>query len=337
MHILPGLYLLATPSLIAADSPPKTGLDNYLGKLRYQSIDFKLNEANKPLLQGDLGTGKKVTFVLDTGWSMTTINTRSAAGLKTLGELKVELDDALMGRLNDPALLLMQSMTLGHAQFVNQPAVSQELKFDYTSIPFEAIIGCDFLFRNYCMIDLYARKLYVRGAPRSEEETRAMEETFKRIRLIEVPARLSTQLTGGLRIECMANDTPVTLLVDTGCNISVLDESQTDRLGLTFVRENRPATGSLIPEEVSGRGVGVGEIGTHKFRVAKLRSLQLGSAKWQNVNVAIGNLKYWGLAKSPENKEETQGLFGIDELTKHGVLIDYSSRKLWLRPEGWKH
>jgi hypothetical protein len=116
----------------------------------------------------------------------------------------------------------------------------------------------------------------------------------------------------------------------------VVDESQIDRLGLTFVRDDRPAKGSLIPEEISGRAVGVGEIGMHKFRVTKIRSFQLGPAKWQNVNVAIGNLKYWGLSKTPENNEETQGLFGIDELTKHGVLIDYSSRKLWLRPEGWK-
>src|SRR5512140_1033435 len=106
MYLLPAFCLCATPNLIAADSSGKTGLDNYLNKLRYQSIDFKLNEANKPLLQGDLGSGKKLTFVLDTGWSMTTINTRSAAGLKTLGDLKVELDDELMGRLNDPAMLL---------------------------------------------------------------------------------------------------------------------------------------------------------------------------------------------------------------------------------------
>jgi hypothetical protein len=332
-----GSFLLFGARLLAADSSGKASLDTYLRQIRYQPIDFKLNEANKPLVQGDLGTGKKLTFVLDTGWSMTTINTRSASGLNNLGDLKVELDDALMGRLNDPSMLLIKTLTLGHSQFLNQPAASQELTFDYMSIPFEGIIGSDFFFRNHCLFDLYARKLYVRGMPRSAEESQAMEETFRKSGFIEIPARLSSHLIGGLRIDCVVNNKPVVLLVDTGCNITVLDESQIDRLALTFVRENRPSTGSLIPQEVSGRGVGVGEIGMHKFRVAKLQSLQLGSAKWQNVNVAIGNLSYWGLSKSGSTPEETHGVFGIDELTKHGVLIDYSSRKLWLRPETSKH
>src|SRR5258706_8669012 len=265
IRALLGLLLITGVRLRAADSSGKGGLDSYLKLIGYQAIDFKLNEANKPLVQGDVGSGKKLTFVLDTGWSATAINTKNAAGIKTLGELNVTLADAVLGPVNDPSMLLIQNLTLGNSHFVNQPAMSQDLKFDYTTIPFQGAIGCDFFIRHHCILDLHVRKLYVRATARTADDTRAMEETFRRSKLTEISAQISTNSLGVLRVECLINGKPVKLLVDTGCNISVLDNSQADRLGLTFMRENRPPKGSLIPQEISGDAVGIGSIGMHKF------------------------------------------------------------------------
>jgi predicted aspartyl protease len=337
MYVLAGLCLFSNPNLIAADSSGKDGLDNYLRLIGYQAIDFKFNEGNKPLVQGDLGSGKKLTFVLDTGWSITAINTKSAAGIKTFGELNVTLDDAVLGRVDDPSMLLIQNLMLGNSHFVNQPAMSQELKFDYTTIPFQGAIGCDFFIRHHCILDLHVRKLYVRARARTADDTRAMEETFRRSKLTEISAQISTNSLGVLRVECLINGKPVKLLVDTGCNISVLDNSQADHLGLILMRENGPPKGSLIPQEIRGDAVGIGGIGMHKIHMVKVQSLQIGTGKWEKVNFAIGNLSYWGLTQTADERDSTQGLYGVDELTRHGVLIDYSTGKLWFRNEGWKH
>src|SRR5258706_2160695 len=127
IRALLGPLLISGVRLLAADSSGKGGLDSYLKLIGYQAIDFKLNEANKPLVQGDVGSGKKLTFVLDTGWSATAINTKSAAGIKTLGELNVTLEDAVLGRGNDPAMLLIHNPTPRKSHFINHTAVSQHL------------------------------------------------------------------------------------------------------------------------------------------------------------------------------------------------------------------
>ncbi len=144
----------------------------------------------------------------------------------------------------------------------------------------------------------------MRAAAQTADDTRAMEETFRLSKITEISAQISTNSLGVLRVECLINGKPVKLLVDTGCNISVLDNSQADRLGLTLVRENGPPKGSLIPEEVSGNAVGIGGIGMHKFHAAKVQSLQLGPEKWDKVNFAIGNLSYWGLTQTADEKDK---------------------------------
>lgn len=337
VRVLPVLLFFTPSGLRPADLSSKGTLDNFLKQAGYQVIEFKLNAENKALVQGDLGAGKRLTFALDTGWSMTTVNSRSTTGIKTFGELNVIMDDPVLGHLNDPSILILQNLSLGGSRFVNQPAVSQVLQFDYVSIPFEGVIGSDFFFRNHCILDFLTRKLYVRGKVPNAEDANAIESTFRNSHMIEVPAQIDTNKLGILLIDSVINGKSAKLLVDTGCNISVLDNSQIERLGLEVVRDSSPPKGSLIPREITGHAVGVGEIGMHEIRVVKVQSLQLGSVKWEKVHFAAGNLTYWGLSQSDESKIAVQGLFGIDELTRHGVLIDYSTRKLWFRPTIVKH
>ncbi len=332
-----GLAILAAQSVVGADQPGKPTLDNFLKQSRYAAIEFKLSERNKPLVKGDLDGGKKLTFMVDTGSTMTRLNNGSTSGLKTLGELGVELDDSLLGRVSDPSIVLMKHLTLGNAQFLNQPALVEDITLDYRTIPYQGIIGADFFFRNFCIFDFYSRRLYVRGGARTLEESKAVEQTFRSSNLIDVPVRSSSHYKGWLLIEAKVNGKPVPFLVDSGSNISLVDKSQTDRLALEFIRENRPSTGSLIPESVGGLFVGAGKIGARKIRVVRFQTFEIGSGTWQKVNFAVGDLTDFGLTKERVHGEVVQGILGIDQLTAHGMLIDYSNRKLWMRPEGWKH
>jgi hypothetical protein len=69
------------------------------------------------------------------------------------------------------------------------------------------------------------------------------------------------------------------------------------------------------------------------MRVTTLNSLRLGTLKWNNVYVAVVDLKSWGIAKPGTPNQAIQGLLGLDLLAAHGVLIDVAGRKLWFRPD----
>jgi len=114
---------------------------------------------------------------------------------------------------------------------------------------------------------------------------------------------------------------------------SVLDNALAKRLGLTAVKHDEAAVGSLMPKEWSARVVGVGKIGAHKMWVTKLKTLQVGSLQSTNVHLGVVDLKSWHLAEPGGESEEVQGVLGREMLRGRGALIDYHSHKLWFRPE----
>src|SRR5215471_17951775 len=104
--------------------PAKGNLESYLQHLGYVGIGFKRNLANQPLIDGELG-GKKLVFLVDTGWGFTSLETATARGCKTLGQLGVTLEDQALGVLTNASLVLMDKFVLGQAEFFNQPARAQ--------------------------------------------------------------------------------------------------------------------------------------------------------------------------------------------------------------------
>src|SRR6266853_252151 len=173
------------PSVFAADQPAKPTLEDNLKRLRYEPIAFEkpalparptisdLARQNEPLSRGELASGKKLLFLVDTDQEITSLDERSARGLNTLGELGVVLEDSVLGRLTNSSLVLMDKIKLGRAQFMNQPASVQKVEFDYVAAYYDGVFGRDFLFRNFCFLDCGGRRLYVRAARPSDEESKA--------------------------------------------------------------------------------------------------------------------------------------------------------------------
>ena len=320
-----GVLVSVAPSF-AAEGPAKSKLEDHLKQLQYDAIPFKMHEGNKPVIKGELGNGKKTVFLMDTGWGMTTLNTKTAAQLKTLGQLGVEIEDSMMGRLTNPAIVLVEDLKLGRARFLNQPARVEKLRMDFLSLAYEGILGCDFFCRNFCLIDCIAGRLYVRASKRSAQQSEVLETSLRRSGYVEVPARPKLPLIIGAK----ANEKPVNLLVDTGGFVSVLDDSQVARLSLRFVKDQRR---DMIPDDLGGRMIGMGKIGAHEFRVTKLKTFEVGSREWRNTSFGVGSLKSWRLEEAAAPEEDLHGILGMDLLVSHEALIDFSSLKVWLRPE----
>src|SRR5438046_805665 len=146
-----------------ADNGAGSSLEDYLKRVGYLPIELKKGEHDKLLAEGVLA-GKKRLFLVDTGWTRTALDEGAARGLKSLGELGVTLEDSFWGKLSDPAIVLMDKLTLGSAQFLNQPARVANLRMDFISVEFDGVLGPDFFFRNHCLIDFFGNRLYVRSS-----------------------------------------------------------------------------------------------------------------------------------------------------------------------------
>jgi predicted aspartyl protease len=324
------IALLATAGLIAldGDSTAAADLDSYLKSAGYESVAFKPNERSQPLLECVLA-GRKHVFLVDTGCGMTTLEPSGAVGLKTLGELGVVLEDSFLGKITNGSIALMDKLMIGRAQFLNQPALVEKLDMDFVRLGFDGILGLDFFFRNFCLIDCYQHKFYARGSRPTEEQSVAFQELLLRSGFTEVPLESEHFLA----IEAKVKNLPVRLLVDTGASISTLDQSQAARLNLTPVKWEDPAEGSLIRNDVSGTLVGFGKIGTHKIWVTMLSKFEIGPSRWNNISYGVANLKDWKLSKLGAPGDALQGILGADLLeSRGGALIDFAGRKLWLRP-----
>jgi predicted aspartyl protease len=299
---------------VAGETQLKPSLENYLKGIGYEPIPLNRNEQNDLVARAELH-GKQRSLVVDTGWSLTTLDKGVARKLKTLGELNLKLEDSFLGTITNPAIVLMD-LKLGRAVFTNQPARVESLQFGGRWVG-DGVLGCDFLFRNYCLIDCLSRRLYVRGAAPPLEIRNALEESLRRSGYHEVD--LSREFNLVLTFEAKANDQPLRLLVDTGAVYSLLDDGQVKRLGL------RPRAKPM-------KVVGVGKIGSQWLDVARLKSLQLGDLMRSDIDFGVADLRNWGVSEPGREMHDVHGILGADQLMLNGALIDCHRLKLWLQP-----
>jgi hypothetical protein len=199
---------------------------------------------------------------------------------------------------------------------------------DFISAGFDGLLGCDFFVRNFCMIDCGGRRLYVRSARPSEEQSNALAQTLRQSGFGEVKLLLHGMPT----LEALINEQPVLLGVDTGSFTSMLDESLVRPLGLSMIEQR--ATGTLMEKnDLSTKVVGLGKIGAHNLRMTKLKHLQIGPRSWQDVPFGVTNLKAWGIGEGENAASDPQGVLGAEMLSGHGALIDFASGTLWFRPK----
>lgn len=286
--------------------------------LGYERIELRRSGVDRLFLLGKLN-GHRLSVLVDTGWSFTTVSVKAARKLKTPGQPGFKVQDPLSGTNENSPAILMDRLKLGRVGFTNQPAAVQNMVFNGQSAPFDLVLGCDFLVRNFAVFDCCNRRLYVRRAAPTAEEQRSLEDSLRRRGFHQVQLELKRPLA----ITCRARvqGEPVEMLVDTGAAWSCLDFRQRERLGL-----------KVTPS--AARITGVGATGTRAIAVTGVKSFQLGDVETKNATLAMLDLADWGLAARDRTLSEVQGILGGEILLAMGAVIDCHGLKLWVKRSG---
>jgi predicted aspartyl protease len=308
----PTIVFMAVSPAAAAEQQTSHSLDNYLKRLGYESIPLKYDHGNHLLAMGEID-GKSRDIMVDTGCTLTTVDSDIARKMKTLGSLGVQLEDSFLGTLTNSKTCLM-TVKLGTAVFTNQPAHSKALNTGGHSDA-DCLLGCDFLFRNFCLIDCTAHKLYVRAVEPPKQAETALEGSLRQSGFHQVKLQPTSSLV--MTVPGSINGLPVKLFLDTGGAFTTIDTKQMNRLGIEK---------QLTRTQISG----IGKIGSTWLDRTRLKSFEVGDVSFKNLEVCVADLSGW-LGKPGHPLEDIDGFLCPDFLAYNRGLIDCHGLKLWLQ------
>jgi len=301
---------LVCPWTLNAQKLAQLSLREQFTRFGYEQIDLQRTSDNHLYLVGKLN-GRRRSVLVDTGWSFTTISTNGAR----------KLSPPRTAITNDHPTVLIDELKLGRHSFSNQLARVDHMIFDGQPASFEVVLGCDFLQRNFAVVDCSNRRLYVRNRASTELEQSALEGKLRCSGFAEVALKLKSPLA--ITCPALVNGQLVEMLVDTGAVWSALDVRQLDRLGMRAL----PTLAKIS---------GVGKTGTRGVAVGEAKSFALGDAPVKDANFALMDLSDWGFAAPGKELSEVQGILGGTELVANGSLIDCHRLKLWVKRGGVK-
>lgn len=259
----------------------------------YQTIPLRRTADNHWYLSGKLN-GQRRSFLVDTGWSYTTVAHRSETNALTVREIQ-----------------------LGRTTFTAQPARQQRLVIGGQPAPFDVVLGLDFLRRHSAILDCGANRLYTRPAPPTAAEQAALNVALERAGYVSVDLRVREPLT----LTCPATiaDQSLEMLVDSGGAWSCFDWKWAESSGLK-------------PQASTTRLSGSGKTGVRGLAVAEVKSLRLGRVEIPRGLFGLVTLADWGLGREGQPLSEVKGLIGGELLAAHRAVIDCASQRLWLKP-----
>ena len=288
-------------------------LPGLFARLGWEPIELRRTEEDHLFLFGRLN-GRQRSVLVDTGWSLTTVSTNTARQLKTYREAGTTLRDPFFGTNEISSVVLLSGLKLGRVEFADQPALAQNMVFNGRRAPFDVVLGCDFLLRNFGVVDCLNRRLYVRHLAPSEQQQAEFEESLLRAGFVAVPLQRKQPLalTGPARV----NGESLEMLLDSAAPWSCVDARQCGRLRLKAVASPAKITGA---GRTGARGVGV----------ATVESFRLADLDVPIRNVAVFDLADWGFAASDAVLSDVQGILGAEALKATGAVIDCHALKLW--------
>lgn len=309
------LLALAAGTAVAADKPAT--IESFLQRLGYFPIPL-FHQDNHLYVDGELN-GAKARFFVDSGWSLSAVDEARADKLPRVGEGVAGVKDSFLGELTGTNWHLVQRLEIAGAQFLNQPVRLRRLASRTGKIPASAVLGCDFLFRNFALIDFQERRLFVRGSGPPSAHRQALEESLRRSGFGRAELTVSPALafTAAGRI----GDEQVPLVVDTGGVWSILDKEVARRLGL-----------KLHPSHYKIGGVAARRM--ESLSVARLETFGLGGTTLKEFEFGVADLAQWRLGEGRGDEAEVAaGVLGADFLAYHRALLDFHGKAMWFLPE----
>jgi predicted aspartyl protease len=249
------------------------------------------------------GSADRLTFLLDSGASMTVIDSTVAARMKL--PFGGKIPGAGAGGTADFYMVKLPGLAIDGIEFSEQTAIANPIagllkSFEETEIG--GVLGYDFLSRFTTSID-YERRLLSFFEPDSfvaRGGAVAVEAPLLH-NIFSLPVAIDGKYRG-------------TFLLDTGANSSVIQGSFAKKNGLTEGRRT---------VEIAVRGAG----GAEEASLCRLDSLAIGGVTLRSPVLAIVSG-----TKGLSALEAVDGVIGNDVLERFTVTLDYKKQQVYLEP-----
>ncbi len=266
-------------------------------KLGYEQVELRRTDENR-LFHFARVNGRKRSCLVDTGWSFTTISTNTAARLTQSN--------------------LIDRLELGSVLLTNQSVVTQDIRIAGEPASFDVVIGCDFLLAHHAILDCANRRLYLRRTAPTIDEAASLKKLLSDSS--RVSAEMKLRSPPAMTIVANLNGHDAEFLVDSGAIWSCLDAKIAHEFNLRLSPSPNQIIGAVAADKKS-------------FHIATVRKFAVSEKTIQDVSLAVLSLEPWGFGPDGKLLNDVSGILGGAEFIANGAMIDFSSRKLWLRPK----
>jgi predicted aspartyl protease len=264
--------------------------------------------------------GQPLLLYLDTGNTDNHLEEAVAARLK-LPRRRAAMGIIAAKETDPPEIVTLEMLSIGGLPtrieaVLNSQASANKSRKDYGEPPYDGLLGAPFLKENAAVIDCGAVHLFLRDRAHQPPPTAAAERArlLKDAGYVELP--LILRANGLPDVSAELNGEPVVFLLDTGAQLTNLDQALADRLSLPQRdipgQTNRLLDGSELP-----------------LKTASVKQLAISgiSAPVEAVLLPMTKLNEW---RQGEGYPPWTGLLGAEVLQRLGAVIDFEASKLFL-------
>ena len=314
------IYLTSVQTRAADKTNTQTvpSLENYLRAVGYISVPLRRGPNNELRVAIQIA-GKKREFMVDTGWSLTTIDTSLKSTFKTPRELGSSVKDSVLGILDNSEEVIIDELKFGTARLLNEPALVKALNSSGGSAIADGVIGCDFLLRHFCLIDCLDLKLYLRSERLSHDRQAELEKILGRSGLHGAPLKRTSALVGTCK--AAIDGYPLVLMVDTGSSHTMIHSKTAERYQLR-----------IYP--TSKKMIGVGTRGNVQAYVTRPKLFEVDGVEMPLLSLPVGItfMSSWKIGEQGDSLENVDGFLGAELLaTDHGIIA-LADGMLWFKP-----
>ncbi|HLJ94263.1 MAG TPA: aspartyl protease family protein [Gemmataceae bacterium] len=302
------------------DVPPPLPLAAVLKQQQY--VEVPLGRAkNGYLYVTGQAQGQPLLLYLDSGNTDNQLDDAVAVRFK-LPRRRAEVGIIVAKETAPPDLVVLEALSLSGLQARIEASVSSldsanRIRKANGEPPYDGILGAPFLKEKAAVIDYGSVQLFLQDGAHQPVPGAAAERAslLRNSGYVELP--LTLRASGLPDVTADLNGEPALFVVDTGAQLTSLDQMLADRL-------------KLPQQDVPGQTMGLLDGSQIPLRFASVERLDLGG-----VSIAIGTAGLMPMAKLNAWRKEQgyppwAGLLGAEVLHSLGAVIDFEGSKLFL-------
>jgi predicted aspartyl protease len=283
---------------------------------QFEALPLELSAQNHFIVRAFIN-GKPALLGVDTGApvSAIAISRHRHYGLDSISSSS-KLPPKLMINGALDTVGIAKSLRIGALNLVDEPMVAIDLGPESRNArrgeqEIDGILGADILFPTRAVLDCQRRLLILNLEPQSETITPGVDYRGMR----SVPIHVSEGYN--LYVDGAINGAPALLMVDTGAFATLLHRSFVRRMKIPL--RDTPFRSAAVNQKM------------RDVQIARIRRLSVGSVEIVGHNVGVmdlGGLIHGGLLGG---KRPVAGLLGSELLQRHHGIIDFGTRRLYLK------